>query len=123
MLVGVPMSATRGEIAAVCVLINKVPCAGTGSGRGSGRELALAFLYFAPKLGYRSSVFNLVFETNTSSIRLWEKLRFEKVGIVKGAGRLKGHAELVDALFYGYEFPESTIDVGWSRTNSARPYG
>jgi len=73
-------------------------------GRGSGRELALAFLHFAPKLGYRSSIFNLVFATNTASIRLWEKLGFEKVGIVKGAGRLKGHTGLVDAYIYGYEF-------------------
>lgn len=66
--------------------------------------MAQAFLHFAPKLGYDSSIFNLVFETNVASIRLWEKLGFERVGIVKGAGRLKGHTTPVDAYIYGYQF-------------------
>jgi L-glutamate-5-semialdehyde N-acetyltransferase len=70
--------------------------------------LALAFLHFAPKLGYKSSIFNLVFATNVASIRLWEKLGFERVGIVKGAGSLKGYTELVDAYIYGYQFLEES---------------
>src|SRR6266496_496327 len=78
-------------------------------GRGSGRHLALAFLYFAPKLGYKSSIFNLVFATNIASIRLWEKLGFERVGIVKGAGNLKGYTELIDAYIYGYQFSERSV--------------
>ena len=78
---------------------------GAVRGRGAGRHLALAFLHFAPKLGYQSSIFNLVFASNVASIRLWDKLGFERVGIVKGAGRLKGHTELVDAYIYGYQFP------------------
>ena len=78
-------------------------------GRGSGRHLALAFLYFAPKLGYKSSIFNLVFATNIASIRLWEKLGFERVGIVKGAGSLKGYTELIDAYIYGYQFSEISV--------------
>jgi L-glutamate-5-semialdehyde N-acetyltransferase len=68
-----------------------------------------AFLHFAPKLGYKSSIFNLVFATNIASIRLWEKYGFQRVGIVKGAGRLKGHAELIDAYIYQYEFPETSV--------------
>ena len=75
-------------------------------GRGFGRHLASAFLHFAPKLGYRSCIFNLVFDTNVASIRLWEKLGFERVGSVKAAGRLKGHTELVDAHIYGYQFSD-----------------
>ena len=47
-----------------------------------------------------------MFETNVASIRLWEKLGFEKIGIVKGAGRLKGYSQLIDAYIYGYQFPE-----------------
>jgi L-glutamate-5-semialdehyde N-acetyltransferase len=78
-------------------------------GRGSGRCLALAFLHFAPRLGYKSSIFNLVFATNIASIRLWEKLGFERVGVVKGAGRLKGHTDLVDAYIYGYQFSEESV--------------
>lgn len=77
-------------------------------GNGVGRHLALAFLHFAPKLGYSSSVFNLVFATNIASIRLWEKLGFERIGIVRGAGRLKGHTEPVDAYIYGYQFQEES---------------
>jgi L-glutamate-5-semialdehyde N-acetyltransferase len=80
-------------------------------GRGSGRHLAQAFLHYAPKLGYKSSIFNLVFETNVASIRLWENLGFEKVGIVKGAGRLNGHSNLIDAYIYGYQFPEGKATV------------
>jgi len=78
-------------------------------GRGWGRQLASAFLHFAPRLGYMSCIFNLVFATNVASIRLWEKLGFERVGVVKGAGSLKGYTELVDAYIYGYQFPETSI--------------
>jgi len=78
-------------------------------GQGSGHYLGQAFLQFAPELGYKSSVFNLVFASNTASIRLWEKLGFERVGIVRGAGRLKGHKDLVDAYIYGYQFSEEAI--------------
>jgi hypothetical protein len=47
-----------------------------------------------------------VFATNGASIRLWEGEGFERVGIVKGAGRLKGYEGLVDAYIYGYRFGE-----------------
>jgi L-glutamate-5-semialdehyde N-acetyltransferase len=83
---------------------------GAVRGQGSGRYLAQAFLNFAPELGYKSSIFNLVFKSNQASIRLWEKLGFERVGIVRGAGRLKGHEDLVDAYIYGYQFPEKTLE-------------
>jgi L-glutamate-5-semialdehyde N-acetyltransferase len=81
-----------------------VPAASRG--QGSGRYLVDAFLYFAPRLGYKSSIFNLVFATNIASIKLWDKYGFKRVGVVKGAGRLKGHTELIDAYIYQYEFPE-----------------
>jgi len=68
--------------------------------------LALSFLHYAPKLSYKSSIFNLVFASNVASIRLWDNLGFERVGIVKGAGSLKGFTELVDAYIYGYQFSE-----------------
>lgn len=34
-------------------------------------------------------MFNLVYENNVASLRLWEKLGFTKVGVIPGAGRLK----------------------------------
>ncbi|KAL2316005.1 N-acetyltransferase aca1 [Schizosaccharomyces pombe] len=73
--------------------------------KGIGRNLANAYLYFAPRIGYKSSVFNLVFATNIKSIRLWERLNFTRAGIIKDAGRLKGHEGYVDAYIYQYHFP------------------
>ncbi|EPY51382.1 L-azetidine-2-carboxylic acid acetyltransferase [Schizosaccharomyces cryophilus OY26] len=74
-------------------------------GRGIGRVLAYAFLYFAPRMGYKSSVFNLVFATNVASYKLWDSLGFTRVGVVRNAARLKGYPKLVDAYIYQYEFP------------------
>ncbi|EEB07226.1 L-azetidine-2-carboxylic acid acetyltransferase [Schizosaccharomyces japonicus yFS275] len=74
-------------------------------GQGIGRELAKAYLYFAPRLGYKSSVFNLVFATNTASVRLWERLNFTRVGVIKDAAFIKGRKEPVDAFVYQYTFP------------------
>ena len=37
--------------------------------KGYGRVLAKSYLYYGPKLGYRGSVFNLVYVNNTASIR------------------------------------------------------
>ncbi|OLL24466.1 L-azetidine-2-carboxylic acid acetyltransferase [Neolecta irregularis DAH-3] len=76
--------------------------------QGIGKELAKAFLKYCPQLGYKSCVFNLVFATNKSSIRLWESLGFEKIGTVKNAARLKGHQGLTNAFIYGYQFEEQT---------------
>ncbi|KAJ3763559.1 hypothetical protein EV360DRAFT_33328 [Lentinula raphanica] len=69
---------------------------------GFGSILAKSYLHYAPKLGYRASVFNLVYVNNDASMRLWERLGFTKVGRIPQAGRLrrkdgKGE-EYVDAL-------------------------
>lgn len=47
------------------------------------------------------SVFNLVYESNTASCRLWDSLGFDRIGRVPGCGQLKGHDKLVDAIQYG----------------------
>lgn len=39
--------------------------------RGVGRLMGEAYLDWAPKLGYKYSVFNLVYETNVASCRIW----------------------------------------------------
>lgn len=39
--------------------------------RGVGRLMGEAYLNWAPKLGYKYSVFNLVYETNVASCRIW----------------------------------------------------
>ncbi|KAJ7076821.1 hypothetical protein B0H15DRAFT_925045 [Mycena belliarum] len=58
-------------------------------GRGYGSALAKSYVHYAPKLGYRASVFNLVYTNNTASVRLWEGLNFKKAGLIPKAGRLR----------------------------------
>ncbi|KAG8907269.1 hypothetical protein FRB99_004963 [Tulasnella sp. 403] len=69
-------------------------------GCGIGLRLGESYLHFAPLLGYKASVFNLVFESNTASLAIWDRLGFERVGRVPDAGRLKqpdGSEKLVAA--------------------------
>src|ERR1044072_7464064 len=64
-----------------------------------GKLMAQSYLKIAPLLGYKSSVFNLVFENNTASIKLWKKLGFKEIGRIPSAGRLKkinGEEEFID---------------------------
>ncbi|CAG8751363.1 6215_t:CDS:2, partial [Racocetra fulgida] len=63
-----------------------------------GKIMAESFLLLAPLLGYKSSVFNLVFENNIASIKLWRSLGFKEVGKIPNAARLKGSDKLIDAL-------------------------
>ena len=54
-----------------------------------GLALGRAYLVFAPLLGYKSSVFNLVFVNNKASLAIWDRLGFTRVGLIPNAGRLK----------------------------------
>ncbi|KAF1811274.1 hypothetical protein P152DRAFT_459675 [Eremomyces bilateralis CBS 781.70] len=70
--------------------------------RGVGRLMGEAYLEWAPKLGYTYSVFNLVYETNVASCKIWDALGFKRIGRVKGCGNLKSSPDqLVDAIIYG----------------------
>lgn len=70
--------------------------------RGVGRLMGEAYLDWAPKLGYTYSVFNLVYETNVASCRIWDALGFKRIGRVKGCGNLKSYpGRYIDALIYG----------------------
>ena len=48
-------------------------------GSGAGTLMGACFLSFAKALGYKAAYFNLVFESNAHSIRLWESLGFRRV--------------------------------------------
>lgn len=75
--------------------------------KGYGRALANSYLYYAPKLGYRASVFNLVYVNNAASIKLWETMGFTKAGFIPNAGRLKkegGGEEFIDAIIFYKSF-------------------
>lgn len=84
-------------------------------GMRAGLALGRAFVQFAPLLGYSASVFNLVYASNAASLRIWDKLGFQRVGLIPKAGRLKrpnnnnGQAgeqeeDFVDAVVYYREF-------------------
>ncbi|KAI3325468.1 hypothetical protein HD806DRAFT_448887 [Xylariaceae sp. AK1471] len=70
--------------------------------RGVGRLMGETYLDWAPKLSYTYSVFNLVYETNVASCKIWDALGFKRIGRVKGCGNLKSYPDrLVDAIIYG----------------------
>ncbi len=66
-------------------------------GLGLGRTMGEHSIELARSLGYRAMQFNMVIETNTGAVRLWESLGFETTGRLPGAFR---HPEqgFVDAL-------------------------
>jgi len=70
-------------------------------GKGIGKVLGQSYLRFAPTLGYTYSVFNLVFETNVASLRIWDSLGFDRIGRIPNAGRLKGIDHPVTAIMFG----------------------
>ncbi|GME26411.1 putative histone acetyltransferase spt10 protein [Neofusicoccum parvum] len=71
--------------------------------RGVGRLMGECYLEWAPLLGYTYSVFNLVYETNVVSCRIWDTLGFKRIGRVPGCGNLATQPEghFVDAIIYG----------------------
>ncbi|KAM3553868.1 hypothetical protein MY1884_006445 [Beauveria asiatica] len=74
--------------------------------RGVGRLMGESYIDWAPRLGYTYSVFNLVYETNVASCRIWDALGFKRIGRVKGCGNLRSHPDrLVDAIIYGRDLP------------------
>ncbi|KAF9012506.1 hypothetical protein BDQ17DRAFT_1344028 [Cyathus striatus] len=92
-----------GRSSHICNAGFVVPPKHRGSGYGS--TLARSYVYYAPKLGYQASVFNLVYVNNIASVRIWERLGFTKAGRIPRAGRLikadGNEEEYVDAwVFY-----------------------
>ena len=71
-------------------------------GKGAGRVMGAAYLPIAAELGYRMSMFNLVYVTNTASVRLWDSLGFTRLATVPKVGRLKGLG-YVDAIQFIYD--------------------
>ncbi|KAF4637108.1 hypothetical protein G7Y89_g963 [Cudoniella acicularis] len=92
--------------------------------KGVGRLMGESYLEWAPRLGYVYSVFNLVYETNVASCRIWDALGFKRIGRVKGAGNLKSYpGQLIDAIIYGRELgPESEDFVSEERFDKIKFY-
>ncbi|QRV98146.1 GNAT family acetyltransferase [Ceratobasidium sp. AG-Ba] len=56
---------------------------------GVGRILGQSYVKNAPLLGYKASVFNLVYANNAGSLAIWDRLGFTRAGLIPKAGRLK----------------------------------
>ena len=74
--------------------------------------------------GYSYSVFNLVYETNVASCRIWDALGFKRIGRIKSCGNLRSYPEgLVDAIIYGRDLgPEGEDYVSEERFDKIRFY-
>lgn len=92
--------------------------------KGVGRLMGESYLVWAPRLGYVYSVFNLVYETNVASCRIWDALGFKRVGKIKGAGNLKSYpGQLIDAIIYGRDLtPEGEDFVSEERFDKIKFY-
>ncbi|MEL6459513.1 MAG: GNAT family N-acetyltransferase [Cyanobacteria bacterium J06621_15] len=66
-------------------------------GQGIGRFMGETMLSIARSLGYQAVMFNLVFETNIPSIKLWESLKFQTIGRIPAAVELEENS-YIDAL-------------------------
>ena len=82
------------------------------------------YIDWAPKLGYIYSVFNLVYETNVASCRIWDSLGFKRIGRVKECGNLRSYPDqLIDAIIYGRDLgPEGEDYVTEERFDKIRFY-
>ncbi|WRT66467.1 uncharacterized protein IL334_003426 [Kwoniella shivajii] len=80
----------------------------TQRGRKIGLNLGRSYLQYAPELGYKGSVFNLVYKNNAASLAIWDQLGFQRAGLIPNAGRLRtgpnGTEEYVDAVVFFKSF-------------------
>ncbi|KAL3487312.1 hypothetical protein BJX62DRAFT_9154 [Aspergillus germanicus] len=92
--------------------------------KGVGRLMGEAYLDWAARLGYTYAVFNLIYESNVASCRLWEGLGFKRIGRVPGAGRVVSNpGEFVDAIIYGRDLGSDGEDpVTQDRFDKIRYY-
>ena len=67
-------------------------------GLGIGKFMGRHFKILAKDLGYKASLFNLVFANNDASINLWRSLGYQEIARIPKAANLEGSAELVDAI-------------------------
>ncbi len=80
-------------------------------GLGVGAFMGENFKRLAKDLGYRASLFNLVFTNNTASVKLWRKLGFTQLAIIPKVAVLEGSEGYVDAYQFHCDFyAEETAD-------------
>jgi GNAT superfamily N-acetyltransferase len=75
-------------------------------GQGIGRFMGETMLLVAQSLGFQAVMFNLVFETNIPSIRLWQSLGFQTIG------RIPAAVELDDGLYIDALIMYRRLEIG-----------
>lgn len=71
----------------------------------------MAYLVYHDQ-GYTYSVFNLVYETNVASCRIWDALGFKRIGRIPSCGNLRSSPnELVEAIVYGRSLGSDAEDI------------
>lgn len=75
-------------------------------------RLGQIYLKYAPKLGYSQSIYNLVYATNIGSWKTWEKLRFQRIGVVPNVaipGKKQMAVTSENYEQYEYEYTDAYI--------------
>lgn len=86
-------------------------------GLGVGRFMGEAMLSIACAQGYTAVMFNLVFETNLPSLKLWQSLGFQTIGRIPQAAHL-ADGNTVDALMLYYPLTRCFADKGGEAKSS-----
>ena len=73
-------------------------------GFGVGTFMGENFKHIAKDLGYRASLFNLVFANNIPSVRLWQKLGYTQLAIIPKVAVLEGSEGFIDAYQFHCDF-------------------
>lgn len=71
-----------------------------------GGFMGLHFKRLAKDLGYRASLFNLVFATNQPSVKLWRSLGYKQIATIPKVAVLEGHEGYADAYQFYCDFYE-----------------
>ena len=77
-------------------------------------------MFIARDLGFKASIFNLVFHANQASYKLWETLGYAKIGTIPKCASLKGSDGLIDATIFHFDFDRLDTESAYA-SNQGRP--
>lgn len=88
---------------------------------GVGTAMGQCFLRWARQLGYNYALFNLVYDCNVAACKILDRLGFQVLNTLKGAGILKGFTSPVDSFMFGRSLNRETSKTP-SLTSPGTPY-
>lgn len=77
--------------------------------QGVASFMGKSYLVLAKILGYKASMFNLVFVSNIGSLNLWRSLGFKEIGRIPNAGYYE-NTGFVDAIQFYYDLDTIQLD-------------